>query len=103
MNAKEASYGAVDAVGVVCEGEEIAVGGLNPWELKWRVLADEAIELPHPSYPLQRHRMLIYEIGDGETNVIFAAGELFAECMGLLCPAEESFVVIRVHSRVVPY
>ncbi|WP_156416898.1 hypothetical protein [Sphingopyxis sp. H050] len=32
------------------------------------------VELPHPSYPHQRHNPVVYDVGDGGMPVRFAAG-----------------------------
>jgi hypothetical protein len=75
------------AVGIVVEGDPIDVGGLNPWAFAWRPVQDEPVELPHPAYPHQRHRMWVYEVeGDGRT-VRFATGELSANVWGFYVPA----------------
>ena len=37
---------------------------------------DEAVMLPHPSYPHQHHRIDIYEAGASDQPVRFTAGEL---------------------------
>lgn len=85
---KKHSFDQWDVVGVVFEGDEIAIGGLNPWEHKWQALGYEAVELAHPSYPRQRHRMFVYEIEHEETKVTFAAGELSANVWGFYVPRE---------------
>lgn len=77
------------AVGVVIEGNPILVGSLNPWKYEWRQVQDETVELPHPTYPNQRHRMWVYEITDGRQIVRFATGELSANVWGFYVPAEE--------------
>jgi hypothetical protein len=69
-------------VGVVSEGEAIDVDGLNPWNYEWDEMECEPIELPHPQYASQRHKMLIYEIGPAERRVRFAAGELSPNVWG---------------------
>jgi hypothetical protein len=69
-------------IGVVAEGDDIMVGGLNPWTLEWRSVEEEPLLLPHPSYPDQRHKMNIYEISSGGRRVRFAAGELSANVWG---------------------
>ena len=73
-------------VGVVYEGDPIDVNGLNPWQFKWRDLRMKPVELPHPSYPSQRHRMWVYEIEDSGKKVTFAAGELSPNVWGFYVP-----------------
>ena len=75
------------AVGVVLEGDPVNVGGLNPWGLEWHSLESNPIELPHPSYPNQRHLIWVYEIRSGAKAVRFAAGELSANVWGFYVPS----------------
>ena len=75
------------AVGIVPEGNAIAVGGLNPWAFEWRQVRDEPVDLPHPAYPTQSHRMWVYEIESGGRKVRFAAGELSENVWGFYVPA----------------
>jgi hypothetical protein len=72
--------------GVVIEGQPINVGGINPWKYGWKSLGQSAVELPHPSYPSQRHKMEIYEIDDAGKKIIFAAGELSVNVWGFYIP-----------------
>ena len=76
------------AVGVVAEGESINVSGLNPWKHKWESLDADA-ELPHPSYPNQRHRISIYRITVGDQMILFAAGELSMNVWGFYVPERD--------------
>jgi hypothetical protein len=75
------------AVGVVVEGDPIAVGGVNPWQFTWHQVQDDAVELPHPAYPNQHHRMWVYEIESCGRRIRFAAGELSANFWGFYVPA----------------
>ena len=70
------------SAGITMDGQPFRLGGLNVWRHKWSRLAEEAVELPHPSYPKQLHRMWQYEIQDGNKRVRFAAGELSAGVWG---------------------
>lgn len=76
-------------VGIVVDGQPIRVHGLNPWQCEWHATGRADIELPHPSYPSQRHRMSVYEISKGTKRVIFAAGELSANVWGFYIPDDE--------------
>jgi hypothetical protein len=76
------------AAGIVAEGDPIMVGGLNPWSFEWRRVQEEPVELPHPAYPNQRHRMWVYEIESGGRRVRFAAGELSASVWGFYVPRD---------------
>ncbi|MBA3314402.1 MAG: hypothetical protein M3552_08925 [Planctomycetota bacterium] len=71
--------------GVVIEGDRIDVRGVNPWDFKW-ASQHRTVELPHPSYPHQRHRLNVYEIDANGNQVVFAAGELSANVWGFYIP-----------------
>lgn len=75
-----------NAVGIVVECGPITIGGLNPWAFTWHQVQDEPVELPHPTYPNQRHLMLVYEIESDGHRVRFAAGELSANVWGFYVP-----------------
>ncbi len=74
-------------VGVVAEGQPIRVGGLNPWNFEWHRMPADPVDLPHPSYPDQTHRMLLYEITSEGKSVTFAAGELSMNVWGFYVQA----------------
>lgn len=77
-------------VGVVFEGQEIDVCGLNPWgsaTRDWRPLR-KWIVVSHPAYPTQRHRADAYEITAPDGRVVtFAATELSNGVWGFFVPA----------------
>ena len=73
--------------GVAIEGQRIDVGGINPWNFHWIRLKQPSVELPHPAYPNQRHRMSLYEVDNVGQKVIFAAGELSPNVWGFYIPA----------------
>ncbi len=75
------------AVGIVPEGQSIRVGGLNIWDYRWARKSDNPVDLPHPAYPHQRHRMFVYEVSADDKTVLFAAGELSAGVWGIYVPA----------------
>jgi hypothetical protein len=62
-------------VGVVFDGSGVRVGGVDPWSYKWQSTGD-AIEVPHPSYPAQKHVLGIWAIDTEDGSMRFAAGEL---------------------------
>jgi len=64
--------------------EPILIAGHNVWEQKWRQVMSDPVLLPHPDYPRQIHRYLVYEIGDQANPVRFAAGELSNGGLGFL-------------------
>jgi hypothetical protein len=67
-----------DAVGVVAEGEQITISGLNLWSFDWTRLPEAPVELPHPQHQTQRHLMRVFEIKSGNVTLRFAAGEVSA-------------------------
>jgi hypothetical protein len=74
-------------VGAVIEGERISFCGVNPWNHKWIETEQEPVQLPHPCYPNQMHRMRVYEIETGGRTILFATGELSANVWGFYVPA----------------
>jgi len=58
------------------ERDGLILDGLDVWGRQWRRLGTEAVELPHPAHPKQRHHFRIYEAGDGVQARQFAAAEL---------------------------
>ncbi len=62
------------------DGKAIDIDGINPWEHEWILLAEEPIEVPHPSHPNQMHKMWRYKIVTDKKEVVFAAGE-FSNCV----------------------
>ena len=62
------------------------IAGVNIWNENWRPTG-ERLELPHPDYPSQRHAIHVYEVGDPQQPVIFAAGELSNGVWGFYVPA----------------
>ena len=76
-------------VNIVFDGQLISINGVNPWDYEWLRRDEEPIQVPHPSYPNQTHKMCIYEIKTDEKIVIFAAGE-FSNCVwGFYVPSSE--------------
>ena len=68
------------------ENDGLRIGGLQVWQEKWRRIAEESVQLPHPTYPTQIHRYDIFDIGDGEHPIRFAAGELSNGVWGFYVP-----------------
>lgn len=73
--------------GIVAEGQPLPIGGLNVWDYRWARTSDDPVELPHPDYPHQPHRMHVYQVTNGDKKVVFAAGELSANVWGFYVPA----------------
>ncbi|MBU7438834.1 hypothetical protein [Paraburkholderia fungorum] len=67
-----------EAVGVVAEGQQISISGLNPWFFDWTRSSEPPVELPHPQYQTQRHLMRVFEIASEARTVRFAAAEVSA-------------------------
>jgi hypothetical protein len=68
------------------EGDGLKIAGIAVWSNEWRRVYENAIQLPHPSYPTQLHRYDVYEIGAEETPVQLAAGELSNGVWGFYVP-----------------
>lgn len=75
------------ALHVGLENDAFAIGGVPVWTQAWRPVGLPPLTLPHPAYAHQRHRFEIYEIGQGMTRRIFAAGELSNNVWGFYEPA----------------
>ncbi len=75
------------AVHVGFVGDDLNIAGIKVWQQNWRRTADDAIQLPHPSYQNQRHRFEVYEVGPQDSPVRFAAGELSNGVWGFCIPA----------------
>jgi len=82
------AVGGWKSCGVVIEGRPIDVGGINPWAFPWVSLQQPPVELPHPAYPNQCHKMWLYEVEAAGKKIVFAAGELSPNVWGFYVPAE---------------
>jgi hypothetical protein len=69
-------------------GDGLKIGGLEVWRHAWRSAGIEPLNLPHPSYPSQTHRYIIYDIGDERVAVRFAAAELSKGVWGFYVPTQ---------------
>jgi hypothetical protein len=61
-------------VGVVAEGKELKINGVNVWSQKWTAVKGEFADVTDPSYH-RPFRFDIYTIKNGESDIKFAAGE----------------------------
>jgi len=61
---------------VAIEGEALEIDGADVWHHEWRRLDIGILEVPHPSYPQQRHKLWPYVIEAPAGTVLFCAGEL---------------------------
>jgi hypothetical protein len=61
-------------VSIGFEGDEVDLGGVNPWTSTWVPLGGR-ITVAHPSYPAERHTTFTYEAPGPDGAVVFAAGE----------------------------
>jgi len=59
----------------VDHGHDIRIGGLRVWQHTWRP-TNEIVRLPSPDYPRQSHNFQVYEIGNPDKPVVFAAAEV---------------------------
>jgi hypothetical protein len=73
-------------VAIVAEGQPVSLQGQNPWSLKWLSAPEPPITVAHPSYPLQRHEMEIYDL-ESTRSIRFAAGEFSNGVWGFYVPA----------------
>jgi len=67
-------------INIVSDGQAISIDGINPWKHEWISLNEETIDMPHPNYPNQRHKMCVYKIEAGSKSIVFAAGE-YSNCV----------------------
>ncbi|WP_143136362.1 hypothetical protein [Burkholderia ubonensis] len=67
-----------EAIGVVAEGQQISISGLNPWSFDWKRSSESPVELPHPQYQTQRHLMYVFKIESEAGTIRFAAAEVSA-------------------------
>ena len=70
----------------VIDGEELRISGLNLWAHEWKPFGS-SIHVKDPLYG-QDHIMGVYEISDGITTVLFAAGEFSNMVWGIYLPVE---------------
>ena len=75
------------AVHVGTEGDDVQISGLKVWQHDWRPNGEDSVQLPHPSYPQQRHHFSCYEVGPHGSPVRFAAAELSNGVWGFYIPA----------------
>ena len=61
---------------VVYENDYLIVSNVNVWTVEWHKLAFESLEIPHPSYPKQKHMLHPYYIETEAYCDLFMAGEL---------------------------
>ena len=73
------------AVHVGFQNDGLLIGNLDVWRQKWRP-SGSTIQLAHPAYPNQSHQYEIYEIGDVDDPIRFAAGELSNGVWGFYVP-----------------
>lgn len=73
-------------IGLTHSGGSVSIDGINPWEHDWVSLGG-TVEVPHPSYPAQRHQLAIYRINSERGAVTFAAGELSNEAWCFYAPS----------------
>jgi hypothetical protein len=61
-------------VGVVPEGQELKIDGVNVWSQEWTSVKGDVAEVIDPSYH-QPFTFNVYAIKNGESDIKFAAGE----------------------------
>lgn len=70
----------------------LTIGGVEVWKQSWRQIGEQALRLPHPSYPAQLHRYEIFEAGPAGDPVRFAAGELSNSVWGFYLPVDRPVI-----------
>jgi hypothetical protein len=75
-------------VSIGLEGDPVDLGsGVSPWPYSDRwVATGDRIVVAHPSYPRQRHDMLVYTLAATNPEVRFAAGEFSNGVWGFYVP-----------------
>jgi hypothetical protein len=68
-------------------GDGLTIDGISIWDQKWRRCGGDTLWLPHPVYPQQRHQFDLYEVGDVDRPLRFAAGEVSNSVWGFYVPA----------------
>ncbi len=71
------------------EQDGLTINGVDVWGSKWRRTKDPTIKLPHPQHPGLLCGYHVYEIGDVNHPVRFAAGELSYGAWGFYVPEPE--------------
>ena len=61
---------------VASDGEPLEIGGTDVWWHEWQRLEIGTLDVAHPSYPDQTHRLWPYAIESDSGPLIFCAGEL---------------------------
>ena len=67
------------------DSDDLKIGGVEVWKSNWRD-TQKWVWLPHPSYPAQKHRYDLYEIGDLTAPIRFVASELSNGVWGFYVP-----------------
>jgi len=60
----------------VADGCELEINGINVWSQEWIRTKADPIEVLHPNYPDQKHKVYSYIVEIGTKKISFAAGEL---------------------------
>jgi hypothetical protein len=69
--------------------DAVTLRGHELWKEKWLRRADDSITVAHPSYPAERHTMLVYQL-EVAPNAVFAAGEFSNGVWGFFEPTIEA-------------
>ena len=77
-------------VHVGVEGDVVQIGGFKVWDMEWRRVQEEPIELPHPAHASEMHPFWVYDIGPADKPVRFAATELSPSVWGFYVPKAAS-------------
>jgi hypothetical protein len=69
------------------EDDGVQIRGHEVWRHDWRSVGVDQLNLQHPAYPNRIHQYDVYEIGEAESPVRFAASELSNGVWGFYVPA----------------
>ena len=61
---------------VVSSGAYIEIEGIDIWMCNWNQLNVGTLDIPHPSFPEQKHTLWINYVEKNDRFVLFGAGEL---------------------------
>ncbi|MFZ1041348.1 MAG: hypothetical protein WCA79_00875 [Anaerolineales bacterium] len=74
-------------LGVVPEGQEFKINGINVWSQKWTMLKDEFAEVKDSTYN-REFKFHVYIISQSDIVIKFVAGEFSNSMWGFYIEAE---------------
>jgi hypothetical protein len=61
---------------LIADGQPLSIGDCDVWLNQWHRLGPGSLEVPHPNYPKQRHKLWPYYLLCDKEPLLFLAGEL---------------------------